>query len=429
MCASRRASPASSGSSSPRRRGPDGAPKPAVLAACAIAGVDEVYAIGGAQAIAALRLRHRDDRRAVDVIAGPGNRYVKEAKRQLFGAVGIDGIAGPSELAIVADATADPDAIALDLCAQAEHGDDSSLLVISPSADVARRGRRARRGSSPPSAPSVADAAARAGRRSPASSAALELADAFAPEHLELAFDGADEIVARAAHRRLRLRRRRRRDRLRRLRRRLQPRAADRRRRALRRPARARAPSCAAPRSSTIPAAAAAGARADGRRARPRRGPSRCTASRRVAPGEPPKTERIEEPMAAPRRSNARPARPTSRSSSTWTAARSRPTTGVGFLDHMLDLLGRHGRLGLRVEAERRPRDRRPPHRRGRRHRARPGARPGARRPRRDPPLRLRRGADGRGARRVRDRHLGPPVLPVRGRPAAGLDRRASTPS
>ena len=81
-------------------------------------------------------------------------------------------------------------------------------------------------------------------------------------------------------------------------------------------------------------------------------------------------------------------------------------STGVGFLDHMLELLARHGRLGLGLEASGRPRDRRPPHHRGRRDLPGPGDRRGAGRPRRDPPLRLGARADGRGAGRVRDRHL-----------------------
>ena len=111
--------------------GAAGRPGAAVLAACAIAGVDEVYAIGGAQAIAALAFG-TETIAAVDLIAGPGNRYVTEAKRLVFGSVGIDGIAGPTELMVVADGAANPDWIALDLCAQGEHGDDSPLIVASP---------------------------------------------------------------------------------------------------------------------------------------------------------------------------------------------------------------------------------------------------------------------------------------------------------
>jgi len=172
-----------------------GRPSSAVLAACAVAGIEEVYAIGGAQAIAAFAFGTETVPR-VDVIAGPGNRYVTEAKRIVAGQVGIDGVAGPSELAIVADPTADPGLLALDLCAQAEHGDDSSLLVISPSSDflevVAERveGIAASRDSvaSPVLALVVAPGVQRA----------LELSDAYAPEHLQLAFEGADEIVARA---------------------------------------------------------------------------------------------------------------------------------------------------------------------------------------------------------------------------------------
>jgi histidinol dehydrogenase len=174
--------------------GASGRPSAPVLAACALAGVDEVYAVGGAQAIAALAVG-TETIAAVDVIAGPGNRYVTEAKRLLSGVVGIDGIAGPSELVVVADGSADPDWIALDLCAQAEHGDDSPLAVISPDAALLDRieelvgelvGER----------PSVADAPL-ALVVAPGVERALTLADAYAPEHLELAFTDADAATAR----------------------------------------------------------------------------------------------------------------------------------------------------------------------------------------------------------------------------------------
>jgi histidinol dehydrogenase len=165
-----------------------GRPADAVLAACAIAGVDEVYAVGGAQAIAALA-HGTESIAAVDVIAGPGNRYVTEAKRQLTGLVGIDGLAGPSELVVVADASADPDWIALDLCAQAEHGDDSPLfLVSSDSALTDQVGERVAELAR--ERPSIA-AAPLALVTAPGLEPALGLADAIAPEHLELAFDGA----------------------------------------------------------------------------------------------------------------------------------------------------------------------------------------------------------------------------------------------
>ena len=172
-----------------------GRPNAAVLAACAIAGVDEVYAIGGAQAIAALAFG-TESIEPVELIAGPGGRYVTEAKRQVWGEVGIDGIAGPTELMVVADGGANPRWLALDLCAQAEHGDDSPLIVASP--DLALLDRVGELVNElAPERPTVAEAplalVATGGIE-----AALTLADAVAPEHLELAFDGADEIAARA---------------------------------------------------------------------------------------------------------------------------------------------------------------------------------------------------------------------------------------
>jgi histidinol dehydrogenase len=166
-----------------------------VLAACALTGVEEVYAIGGAQAIAALAFG-TETIQPVDLVAGPGNRYVTEAKRLVWGKVGVDGIAGPSELMVVADGTASAGWIALDLCAQGEHGEDSSLMVASP--DLALLDRVAELVSELVSQrPSVTEAplalVATRGLE-----AALTLADALAPEHLELAFEGADENAARA---------------------------------------------------------------------------------------------------------------------------------------------------------------------------------------------------------------------------------------
>jgi histidinol dehydrogenase len=171
-----------------------GRPNPAVLAACAIAGVEEVYAVGGAQAIAALAYG-TESIAPVDVIAGPGNRYVTEAKRLVSGHVGIDSLAGPTELMVVADGSANPDWVALDLCAQAEHGDDSPLAVASPDAALLER-VAALVGELAAERPSVTEAPL-ALVTTPGLEAALALADAFAPEHLELAFDGADETAAR----------------------------------------------------------------------------------------------------------------------------------------------------------------------------------------------------------------------------------------
>ncbi len=174
--------------------GAAGRPNAAVLAACAIAGVDEAYGVGGAQAIGALAFGTEAIER-VDLISGPGNRYVQEAKRQVSSAVGIDGMAGPSELMVVADGTANPAWIALDVCAQAEHGDDSLVIVASP--DLALLERVAELTEElVAERPSVAEAPL-ALVATTGVEAALSLADAVAPEHLELAFEGADRTAAR----------------------------------------------------------------------------------------------------------------------------------------------------------------------------------------------------------------------------------------
>jgi histidinol dehydrogenase len=154
-----------------------------VLAACALCGVDEVYLAGGSQAIAALAYG-TGTVDAVDMIVGPGNAYVQEAKRQVFGTVGIDGIAGPSELVVVADADADPRLVALDLAAQAEHGSETLLVLVSPSealldtveADAAGLSGRPTVSDAPLALVHAGDLAA-----------AVELSNALAPEHLELA--------------------------------------------------------------------------------------------------------------------------------------------------------------------------------------------------------------------------------------------------
>jgi histidinol dehydrogenase len=117
---------------------PDGHINPLVLAAAAIAGVDEVWRIGGAQAIAALAYG-TDMIAPVDVIVGPGNAWVAEAKRQLFGVVGIDMVAGPSEIVIVADGANDPAWIAADLLSQAEHDPTSQSILITDDADFAEK--------------------------------------------------------------------------------------------------------------------------------------------------------------------------------------------------------------------------------------------------------------------------------------------------
>ncbi len=117
---------------------PDGEVNDMVLAAAAIAGVDRVFAIGGAQAVAALAYG-TETVPAVDKIVGPGNVYVATAKRMVFGKVGIDMIAGPSEILVICDGNTDPDWIAVDLFSQAEHDEDAQSLLVSPDADFLDR--------------------------------------------------------------------------------------------------------------------------------------------------------------------------------------------------------------------------------------------------------------------------------------------------
>ena len=115
---------------------PKGNSNPLVLAAAHVAGIDEIWRIGGAQAIGALA--YGTDRiKPVDVITGPGNAYVAEAKRQLYGVVGIDMVAGPSEILVVADGQNDPDWIAADLLSQAEHDPSSQSILITDDAGFA----------------------------------------------------------------------------------------------------------------------------------------------------------------------------------------------------------------------------------------------------------------------------------------------------
>ena len=115
---------------------PDNVLNPLVLAAARRAGVSEIYRVGGAQAVAALAWGTATIA-PVDRIVGPGNAYVAEAKRQVFGRVGIDSIAGPSEVVVLADAAQDPSRIAVDLLAQAEHGEDSQSILITDSPRIA----------------------------------------------------------------------------------------------------------------------------------------------------------------------------------------------------------------------------------------------------------------------------------------------------
>jgi histidinol dehydrogenase len=185
-----------------------------ILAACALCGVDEVYAMGGAHAVAALAHGTETVPR-VDVLVGPGNLYVQEAKRMVSGDVGIDGFAGPSDVLVVCSAGADAGLVALDLLAQAEHGpgtivaavsDDSGLLdAIAErltAADTNAEGTAASSGGR--AAPREDGAAAEHGDEAVAvlleardMEAALALSDAFAPEHLELIGERAEALAPR----------------------------------------------------------------------------------------------------------------------------------------------------------------------------------------------------------------------------------------
>lgn len=171
-----------------------GKPHPVVLAAAAIAGADEVIAAGGAQAIAALAYG-TESIEPVDVIVGPGGPWVQEAKLQVSRRVGIDGYAGPSELMVLCDGSASPEWIALDLCAQAEHGADGLLVVACTDAELLGR-IGACVGELAGERPSVADAPLEL-VEVPDLDAAAELAREIAPEHLQINCAGAAELGER----------------------------------------------------------------------------------------------------------------------------------------------------------------------------------------------------------------------------------------
>jgi histidinol dehydrogenase len=166
--------------------GPEGRAHPLILAACGLCRVTEVYRMGGAQAIAALALG-TESVRPVDMVVGPGNAYVQEAKRQLFGTVGIDGLAGPSELVVVASAGADAELVALDLLAQGEHGEDTLLVLISAEETLLDAVERA----------AAAAGAALALVRAADARAAVRLADEIAPEHLQLVGEEVEALADR----------------------------------------------------------------------------------------------------------------------------------------------------------------------------------------------------------------------------------------
>jgi histidinol dehydrogenase len=182
---------------------PDGALNPLVLAAASIAGVSEIWRIGGAQAVAALAYG-TESISPVDKIVGPGNAYVATAKKQVFGRVGIDMIAGPSEILVVADAENDPDWIAADLLSQAEHDEDAQSILITDDAAFAEAVERA------------VEACLRGLPRKEIARASWErhgavivtgsldeavgLIDHLAAEHVELAVDDPDRLASQIRH-------------------------------------------------------------------------------------------------------------------------------------------------------------------------------------------------------------------------------------
>jgi histidinol dehydrogenase len=182
---------------------PDGAVNPLVLAAADIAGVDEIWRVGGAQAIAALAYG-TDTIARVDVITGPGNAWVAEAKRQVYGVVGIDMVAGPSEIVVVADAANDPAIIAADLLSQSEHDPTSQSILFTDDAGFANAVAAAVEAHLPTLA---TEAVARAAWRDNGAiilvrdfDEAIPLVNRLAAEHLELAVDDADRLFAQVRH-------------------------------------------------------------------------------------------------------------------------------------------------------------------------------------------------------------------------------------
>ena len=165
---------------------------PVVLGACRLAGASTVYRMGGAQAVAALAHGTREVQ-AVDVIAGPGNLYVQEAKRQVSTGVGIDGFAGPSDLFVIADPDADAELVALDLLAQAEHGPGTLVVAASHSPELLRAV------AAKLTAGLDTGAVARLVKTADAEQG-LDLAQAFAPEHLELVGTDAEALAPGATH-------------------------------------------------------------------------------------------------------------------------------------------------------------------------------------------------------------------------------------
>jgi histidinol dehydrogenase len=178
---------------------PDGVINPLVMAAARLAGVDEVYRVGGAQAVGALAYG-TDTIKPVDVIVGPGNAYVAAAKREVFGTVGIDMIAGPSEILVLADGQNDPAWIAADLLSQAEHDTAAQAILITDDKTFADAVVAAVDGhlKTLPRTKIASESWNTFGAviTVPSLDAALPLVDRIAPEHLEIATDDPERLAA-----------------------------------------------------------------------------------------------------------------------------------------------------------------------------------------------------------------------------------------
>ena len=183
--------------------GRDGKINPAILAAANIAGVDRIFKVGGAQAVAALAYGTESVPR-VDKIVGPGNAFVAEAKRQVFGQVAIDMIAGPSEILVVADATANPRYVAADLLSQAEHDKLASAVLVTDSMELAKavQAEVEQQLLTLPRQEIARSSIDKNGKIIVADSldAAIEISNAIAPEHLELSVDAPFDYLDKIRH-------------------------------------------------------------------------------------------------------------------------------------------------------------------------------------------------------------------------------------
>ena len=182
---------------------PDGEVNEMVLAAAVICGVDRVFCIGGAQAVAALAYGTQSVPQ-VDKIVGPGNIYVATAKRMVFGTVGIDMIAGPSEILVVCDGKTDPDWIAVDLFSQAEHDEDAQSILVTPDADFAEQVYVSmnRLLSTMPRAQIIRTALEERGAIIVVDdmAQAIEMINLIAPEHLELSVEDPQSMLPQIRH-------------------------------------------------------------------------------------------------------------------------------------------------------------------------------------------------------------------------------------